>query len=82
MEALENIKSNDEKSRLVQMRLQPKTLESLDSLSGMTRTTNKTLLVSFSIQLAEEIIKNLEDHSKIYIEHKNGEKEVLKIIGI
>ena len=80
----EKIKSevNEEKSQLVQMRLQPKTLESLESLSGMTRTTNKTQLVSFSIQLAEEIIKNLEDKSKIYIEHKNGEKEVLKIIGI
>jgi len=39
-----DIKSNvnEDKSQLVQMRLQPKTLKSLENISGMTHTTNRT----------------------------------------
>ena len=71
-----------EKSKLVQMRLLPKTLERIESLSKLTGTENRTQLVASSIQLTEELISNLKDGSKIYIEKKDGTKELLKIIGI
>ena len=70
-----------EKSQLVQMRLQPKTLERLQSLVNLTKTDNRTQLVSSSIQLSEEIMKSVEAGSKVYIETSDGKKELLKIIG-
>ncbi len=74
--------SKEEKSQLVQMRMQPKTLELIQSLSTLTGTTNRTQLISSSIQLTEEIVKNLQDGAKVYIESKDGKKELLKIVGI
>ncbi len=75
--------SAGEKSQLVQMRLQPKTMQRLESLAELTGgTENKTTLVSISIQLAEEIIKSIKKGSKVYIETPDGEKERLKIIGL
>ena len=47
----------------------------------MTGISNRTQLVSSSIQLTEELIKNVSEGAKIYIE-KDGKKELLKIIGI
>jgi hypothetical protein len=72
----------NDKSKLVQMRLQPKTLDRIDRLSEMTNTENRTQLVSTSIELTEELIRNIKQGSKIYIEKKDGTKELLKIIGI
>ena len=74
--------ANDDKSQLVQMRLQPKTMQLLESISGMTNTTNRTLIISSSIQLAEAILKNVNAGGKVYIETKTGEKELLQIIGL
>jgi flagellar biosynthesis/type III secretory pathway protein FliH len=71
-----------EKSQLVQMRLQPKTLQRLQSLVDLTKTDNRAQLVSTSILLAEEIVKSIKAGSKIYIESKDGERALLKIVGI
>lgn len=71
-----------EKSKLIQMRFLPKTLERIESLSKLTGTQNRTQLVASSIQLTEELISSLKDGSKIYIEKKDGTREFLKIIGI
>ncbi len=80
---MDTINTPIEKSQLVQMRLQPKTIQRLESLSELTGgTENKTTLVSISIQLAEEIIKSIKKGSKVYIETADGEKERLKIIGL
>lgn len=73
---------NADKSQLVQMRLQPKTIERIQNLSEMTGTGNRTQIVSAAIQLTEEILKSLSEGGKIYIEKNNGEKEVLKFVGL
>jgi len=73
--------SAPEKSQLVQMRLQPKTLERLQSLVNLTHTDNRTQLVSFFIQLSEEIVESINAGGKVYIEMPDGKKESLKIIG-
>lgn len=79
----EGIKIGTEgKSRLVQMRLQPRTLERLEKLSDLTKITNKTQLISSSIQLTAEIIKSREEGAKVYLEFSNGKKEVLNLIGL
>ena len=71
-----------EKSTLVQMRLQPKTIERIKRLSELTGTENRTQLISSSIQLTEEIVKSLSKGGKVYIETPDGKKEVLKFVGI
>ncbi|HEU4495421.1 MAG TPA: hypothetical protein VFR70_00040 [Flavobacterium sp.] len=84
MEARADKKENHEqKSKLVQMRLQEKTLEKLQNLSKLTDTSNKTQLISSSIQLTEELVKSMvKDHAKVYIEMPNGQKQLIKIIGL
>jgi hypothetical protein len=76
------IPSVDEKSQLVQMRIQPKTLRSIDNLTELTGTTNRTRLISSSIQLTEEIVKRIQAGAKVYIEGKDGQKELLTIVGL
>jgi hypothetical protein len=71
----------EDKSKLVQMRLQPKTLEKINRLSELTKTDNRTQLVSSSIQLTEELLSIIKDGSKLYIEKPDGTKELVKIIG-
>jgi hypothetical protein len=78
-----DVKELDGKSQLVQMRLQPKTLERLNNLSKLTDSDNRTQLVSSSIQLTEEIIKSIkQSNAKIYIETPDGKREVIKIVGL
>ena len=73
---------NTEDSKLVQMRLQSKTLESIKSLGEMTNTKNKTQLVSSSIKLTEDIVSSIQAGAKVYIENKDGTRELIKIIGL
>lgn len=73
--------NTEDKSKLVQMRLQPKTLEKINRLSELTKTDNRTQLVSSSIQLTEELLSIIKDGSKLYIEKPDGTKELVKIIG-
>ena len=68
--------------KLVQMRLQSNTLKSIEKLSEMTHTKNKTQLVSSSIKLTEEIVSSISNGAKVYIENKDGSKELIKIIGL
>ena len=72
----------EEKSTLVQMRLQPKTIARIKRLSELTGTENRTQLISSSIELTEEIVKSLSKGGKVYIEMPDGKKEVLKFVGI
>jgi hypothetical protein len=73
---------NNDRSRLVQMRLQPKTLESIEDLRMLTRTENRTQIVSSAIQLTAELLSSLKQGAKIYIEKPNGKKELIKFIGL
>lgn len=70
------------KTQLVQMRLKQKTLELIESLSKMTENNNRTQIVAFSIQMAEEIVKNIEAGNKVYIEDKEGKKAILNLLGL
>ena len=71
------------KSQLVQMRLQPKTMERLENLAEMTQISNKTQIISSSIQLAEEILNIVrKEKAKIYIETPDGKKEAIRIVGL
>jgi predicted DNA-binding protein len=71
-----------DKTTLIQMRLQPKTMERINNLTEITGTTNRTLLIANSIELTEELLKNAKEGAKIYIERKDGTKELLKIVGM
>lgn len=73
--------SNDE-SKLVQMRLQPKTLDRVDNLTELMGTQNRTQIVSASLQIAESLLSSVKEGSKIYIEKADGTKELVKFVGI
>ena len=73
--------NKEDKSKLVQMRLQPKTLEKINRLTELTKMSNRTQLVSASIQLTEELLSIIKGGSKLYIERPDGTKETVKIIG-
>lgn len=61
------------------MRLQPKTMERINNLSAITGTTNKAQLIANSVELTEELIASAKDGAKIYIERKDGSKQLIKI---
>lgn len=73
-------KSND-KSKLVQMRFQPKTMDRIEHLRELTENDNRTQIISSSIQLTEELLSSIKDGAKIYIEKPDGTKETIKIVG-
>ncbi len=71
-----------ETTTLVQMRLQPKTMERINRLSEITGTSNRTQLVASSIELTEELMSNAKAGGKIFIERPDGTRETIKIIGL
>lgn len=68
-------------TKLVQMRLLPKTLKRIENLQKMTGNPNRTQLVSGSIQLAEAILHDLKSGGKVYVEKPDGTREVLRFVG-
>jgi hypothetical protein len=77
-----NLNGSSSETTLVQMRLQPKTMDRIDNLSKITGTTNRTQLVASSIELTEELVVSSRQGSKIYIERPDGTRELIKIIGL
>jgi hypothetical protein len=74
--------SQNDKSTLIQMRLQPRTIDRIINLTNVTGITNRTQLIANSIELTDELIRNAKEGAKIYIEKKDGSKELLKIVGM
>lgn len=72
----------EEKTQLVQMRLRPKTIERIEKLRKNSGIDNRTQLVSNAIEVTEALSEYIHAGGKIYIEKKDGTKELLNIIGI
>ncbi|MGI4021788.1 MAG: hypothetical protein ACRYFA_09805 [Janthinobacterium lividum] len=72
----------NDKSTLVQMRLQPDTLERIEKLSKLTQMDNRAQLISSAIRLTDDMINLVKNGAKLYIEKPDGTKELLKITGI
>jgi flagellar hook assembly protein FlgD len=65
-------------TQLVQMRLRKRTMDSIAHLQELSNSTNRTNLVSSSIQITEELVSRIRKGAKIIIE-ENGEKKELII---
>ncbi len=74
--------SKDEESKLVQMRLQQKTLDRVQHLTDLMGTQNRTQIVSASLQIAESLLNDVKGGSKIYVERPDGTKELLMFVGL
>lgn len=74
--------SSENKASLLQMRLKPKTKETLENLAKLTGVSNKTQVVTSAIFLAEEIVRNLKNGGKVYVKSRNGKTELLKFVGV
>jgi hypothetical protein len=72
----------NDKSTLVQMRLQPDTLERIEKLSKLTQMDNRAQLISSAIRLTDDMINLVKNGAKLYIEKPDGTKELIKITGI
>jgi hypothetical protein len=77
-----NTKEVSNEPQLVQMRFQPKTMQRISNLTEITGNTNRTQLIANSVEITEELLKSIKQGSKIYIEKKDGSKEVLRILGM
>jgi hypothetical protein len=72
----------EQDSKLVQMRLQRKTLERITKLSRLINSENRTQLIVTCLEISDVIISSITSGGKIYIESKDGTREQLKIIGL
>ena len=73
---------NTDKSTLIQMRLQPDTLDLIEKLSKITNMDNRAQLISSAIRFTDDMINIVKDGSKLMVEKPDGTKEQLKITGI
>ena len=67
---------------LVQMKLGEKDLERIDNIKNLTGETNRTRIVTTAIELADMVISNLKKKGKVVIEHPDGSKETIKLVGL
>ena len=72
---------NTQAPTAVQMRLLPRTMERISNLVNLTGITNRTQIIATCIEIAEVILSAIKSGGKIYIERKDGTKELLKIVG-
>ena len=71
----------EDKSELLKLRFQPKTMERINRLSEITHANNRAQLVASSIRLTDELLAILKEGSKIYIEKPDGTKELVNVLG-
>ncbi|MGI4749226.1 MAG: hypothetical protein ACRYFB_01210 [Janthinobacterium lividum] len=72
----------NDKSTLIQMRLQPDTLDLIEKLSKITNMDNRAQLISSALRFTDDMINIVKDGSKLMVEKPDGTKEQLKITGI
>ncbi len=68
--------------KTVQMNFDERTMEALNKLIEETGITNKTRLVTSAIKLTELITSSIKQNKKVVIEDLDGEREVIKLIGL
>lgn len=73
--------SDTSKNLAIQMSFQPSTIKRLDHIAQMLNNSNKAQLISSSLSIAEIIISNIQEGSKIFINKKNGIRERLTLNG-
>ncbi|MDJ1472820.1 hypothetical protein [Xanthocytophaga flava] len=66
-------------SKLVQMRIQPRTLTKIEELSSITGISNRTQLVAGCIELAHDVVISIKTGAKVYIEHPDGSRERIQL---
>jgi|AntAceMinimDraft_12_1070368.scaffolds.fasta_scaffold57313_2 hypothetical protein len=71
-----------EKNILVKMSLRPSTIKRIENLRKNSGNDNHSQLVSNAIEITEALSKYIHSGAKIYIEKKDGTKELLRIDGI
>ena len=67
---------------LVQMKLGEKDLQRIEHIKNLTGETNRTRIVTTAIELADMVISNLKNKGKVVIEHPDGSKETVKLVGL
>ena len=72
----------EKETKLVQMRLKPKTLRSVENLSEILDIDNKAYITAQSISLTSMIVDEIKAGNNVYIENKKGEKTYLKFSNI
>ncbi len=72
----------EEKNIMVKMSLKPSTIERVENLRKNSGIDNRSQLVSNAIVITEALSAYIHSGAKIYIEKKDGTKELLNIDGI
>jgi len=69
------------KKTLVQMKLNEDTINAVLELKNLLELNNRAQIVAQSIDFYRDLVKGVKDGDRVIIEHKNGEKEILKFIN-
>jgi len=72
----------EEKNIVVKMSLRPSTIKRIEVLRRNSGNDNRSQLVSNAIEITEALSAYIHSGAKIYIEKKDGTKELLNIEGI
>ncbi len=66
-------------SQRVEMTLKPETVQLINNMTAITGATSGAQLIVTSLELTDELIKTIQNGGKIYIENKDGSKQLLKL---
>lgn len=64
----------EEELQTVQMQLKPTTMKRLQYVSELMGAKNGASAVATSIQITEEVLKNINAGGKLYVESPNGQR--------
>ena len=71
-----------QETKLIQMRLRSRTLDSLRNIQNLTGISNRTQIIATAIQLTDIITQALSEDGKLCVEHKDGTKEYITLVGL
>jgi len=68
--------------KLVSMKLTGSTISKIENIKNIINEDNRTQIVATSINLLNQLLNDIQNGGKVYIEKKDGTKEIIRFIGI
>jgi len=76
------MESTNSDLKLVSMKLTGSTISKIENIKNIINEDNRTQIVATSINLLNQLLNDIQNGGKVYIEKKDGTKEIIRFIGI
>jgi len=76
------MESTNSDLKLVSMKLTGSTISKIENIKNIINEDNRTQIVATSINLLNQLLIDIQNGGKVYIEKKDGTKEIIRFIGI